>query len=212
MHLPTLDLEGTRALLLTGAAGWAALFVTADTLRLPRKLFGIAKIVTTLLIGCVLLVPSTAEPGRLAAIALGIVLGTIGDAFLLEPKRFFVAGLASFLVGHVAYIVGFWSPRWSLLPLVLVLGGGGALVAALRAKLGSMVAPVAVYMLVISVMAWKAWNWSLFAGVGATFFVVSDALIAIDKFAAPVPARSFLINSTYWIAQALIVLAASGVG
>ncbi|MFN7955609.1 MAG: lysoplasmalogenase [bacterium] len=212
MTFPTLDACTTRALILMGAAGWGLLFITADTLKQSRALFGIAKIVTTLTIGCLLLVPSPAEPWRLAAMAAGIVLGTLGDAFLLEPKRFFVAGLASFLVGHLAYIAGFWSPRWSVLPLVLLLAGGGSVLFAIRSQVGKLLVPVVAYMLVLTFMAWKAWNWSPFAGIGATFFVVSDGLIAIDKFAAPVPARSLAINGTYWIAQALLVLGATGQG
>jgi alkenylglycerophosphocholine/alkenylglycerophosphoethanolamine hydrolase len=39
----------------------------------------------------------------LAALALGIV----GDVFLMLPRDRFVAGLAAFLVGHLAYIAGF---------------------------------------------------------------------------------------------------------
>ncbi len=212
MTFPTLDACATRALILLGAAGWGFLFITADTLRQPRTIFGLAKIVTTLTIGCLLLVPSATEPWRLAAMAVGIVLGTIGDAFLLEPKRFFVAGLASFLVGHFAYIAGLWSPHWSPLPLVLLLAGAGSVLVVIRTKLGSLIGPVIAYMLVLTFMAWKAWNWSPLAGIGATFFVVSDGLIAIDKFARPVPGRSLAINGTYWIAQALLVLAATGQG
>ncbi len=210
--IPVLAARGAAALILVGAAGWAALFITADMLGLGRARFGVAKIVTTLLIGCVLLIPSGAAPKRLTAIAAGIVLGAIGDAFLLDSERFFVPGLGAFLIGHIAYIVGFWSHRWSPLPLVLLLGAGGAVLAAIRAQVGKLMIPVVAYLLTISFMAWKAWNWSPLAGAGATIFMLSDALIAIDKFAARVPARSLAINGTYWVAQALIVLAAVGCG
>ncbi len=38
---------------------------------------------------------------------LALVFSLIGDIWLLAPSRFFMAGLASFLLAHVCYIIGF---------------------------------------------------------------------------------------------------------
>src|SRR5258708_9385391 len=38
-----------------------------------------------------------------------LTAGLAGDVFLMLPNDRFVAGLAAFLVGHLAYIAGFWT-------------------------------------------------------------------------------------------------------
>ncbi len=52
------------------------------------------------------------------------VLSLAGDVFLMLPEKWFVAGLGSFLLGHLAYIVGLQlAPRswvWTAVGLVLV--------------------------------------------------------------------------------------------
>ncbi len=62
-----------------------------------------------------------------------------------------------------------------------------------------------VYAGLIVVMMWSAlmqrdWMW----GVGAVLFVLSDAILAVNKFVSPVPDGSFLIMATYYAAQLLI--------
>jgi len=42
--------------------------------------------------------------------------------------------------------------------------------------------------------------------IGAIFFVISDSLLAINKFANPIPISGFLVMSTYMLAQYLIML------
>ncbi len=79
--------------------------------------------------------------------------------------------------------------------------------------LGAMRLPVTVYALVISTMLFFAFkgslNWKKPAGnyvlLGALFFVMSDSILAFNKFYTPIPYNSFLIMSTYCIAQGLIV-------
>ena len=62
-------------------------------------------------------------------------------------------------------------------------------------------------------MGWQAaelW-WSvrdtaaLLAMLGAILFLVSDSILALDKFRSPLPLRDLLVMSTYYAAQLLIV-------
>ena len=81
--------------------------------------------------------------------------------------------------------------------------------------LGDPVLKIAVgaYVTVISLMAAQAIgravtlgdNASRWVAVGACVFMVSDSLIAINKFVAPVPLSSLWILATYYCAQMLIV-------
>jgi uncharacterized membrane protein YhhN len=83
-----------------------------------------------------------------------LVLSLAGDVFLMLPQDLFVPGLASFLLGHVAYIVGLWIGDTSTVGLVV----GLVLVAVALPVLGvrilgavrsgdepELLAPVAVY-------------------------------------------------------------------
>lgn len=145
-----------------------------------------------------------------------------GDAFLMF-EGFFIAGLASFLLAHLAYIVRlrsdapWFADRRALVAVCAVglamyallwSGGpwGGGLPAGLRA-------PVAAYVLAIALMASQALGrarvqaspaaWRVAAG--ALCFMASDALLATDRFLVPLPARDLLVLSTYYAAQGLMV-------
>ena len=39
------------------------------------------------------------------------------------------------------------------------------------------------------------------AAVGGAFFLCSDALLALDRFSAPIPVASVWVLATYWVAQ-----------
>ena len=81
-------------------------------------------------------------------------------------------------------------------------------------SLGDLKIPVFVYALTISIMllfALKGFmNWhkpaSIYILIGAIIFVASDSLLAFDKFYAPLQYSSFLIMTTYLLAQYLIVI------
>ncbi|QKE84345.1 lysoplasmalogenase [Arthrobacter sp. NEB 688] len=150
------------------------------------------------------------------ALVAALVLGGVGDVFLLgdsEPR--FVAGLAAFLVGHLAYVVAFvrdgldhpaLAAVGAATVLVALAAGRRILPAAARdggAPLGS---AVAVYMLVIAAMAVTGWaTGHPLVAAGVTLFVVSDTLLALDRFVAPRPRARLAVIVTYHAAQALIV-------
>ena len=78
----------------------------------------------------------------------------------------------------------------------LARGGGGALIA-----------PVAVYLVAILTMAVLAANVGVpAAATGAALFVVSDTLLALNRFVRPIPHGDVAVHVTYHLAQMLLVL------
>jgi uncharacterized membrane protein YhhN len=131
---------------------------------------------------------------------------------LLWPREGFLPGLVSFLLAHLAYLVGFTRERrfaasWG--PFVLYAIVAGTILALLWPGVpGALRVPVAVYVACLASMAAQAvvlWRMGVArAGIlalGGALFVTSDALLATNKFGAELPAASFWILSTYWLAQ-----------
>ena len=149
---------------------------------------------------------------------IALVLSLAGDVALLLPERWFVAGLASFLLAHLAYILGMVQLplEWALGALtVLALGAviGPPLLRAVRAGQPSMLGPVAAYLVVISAMAITAWctaePWLI---VAAMAFFASDAMLGWGRFVTPTRERRFdrrvgavAVMITYHAAQACFV-------
>jgi uncharacterized membrane protein YhhN len=154
---------------------------------------------------------------------LGIVLAWAGDVFLLFENKnpsFFLFGLASFLGTHICYIIlfkkliipssGWWSKKaWLWLA---VAGYGIILVTLLWDSLGEMKVPVMVYALCITVMLILSLRlqpgmpkqvWMYFA-IGAGLFVLSDSILALNKFLQPIDFAAPAIMLTYGLAQYFI--------
>lgn len=163
-----------------------------------------------LLVGvAVTLVPE--DESRRAWFVLALVLSLAGDVFLLLPRNLFVAGLASFLLGHVAYIAGFglgeaWP--WILGVAVVAAVVGTPILRALLARgEKELVGPVVAYMAVISVMvACAIGTGDAVAIAGAALFMLSDSLIAWNRFVRPLAWAPVTIMVTYHLAQSGLVL------
>jgi alkylglycerol monooxygenase len=153
------------------------------------------------------------------ALLVGALLFSLGgDVALMLPGNYFIPGLGSFLVAHVFYIAllrqgqGWFPSRKALLG---VLGFGAVMYGALWSSLGDPVMKVAVvaYVSVIAMMAAQAIGRAVvlrdsgarWVAVGACVFMLSDSLIAINKFLTPVPLSPLWILGTYYAAQMLIV-------
>ncbi len=146
----------------------------------------------------------------------GLAFSLAGDCFLMFPG-FFIPGLLSFLVAHLFYITLFkqgqsWFP--SRRALAATLAVGALMYAVLFAGLNPVLrVAVAAYVIVIALMAAQAIGRatvlrdkaSLGVAIGAGFFMLSDALLATNKFAQPLPLAQLWVLSTYYIAQILIV-------
>ncbi len=141
-----------------------------------------------------------------------------GGDVLLMLDDMFTAGLASFLVAHIFYIIAYQktgaaSGELKPLDIIKFVLFGVVLIWILYPGLGGMLIPVLAYALVLLSMGiWAhkrrgATPMTSFVMVstGAMLFVISDGLIAINKFAFEIPAERILVMSTYIAAQYLIV-------
>ncbi len=144
---------------------------------------------------------------------IALVLSLLGDVFLMLPRDAFVAGLSSFLLAHVAYVIGFTrvdDGSWlGVVPVAVVAAVLGArLVRGIRARgQPELVAPVVAYVLTILVMVASAIaSGNALAIVGALFFMTSDAFIGEDRFVRHRSWQPVTIIVTYHVAQALLVV------
>lgn len=126
----------------------------------------------------------------------GLVLAAIGDVLLIpKGKRTFLAGLATFLLGHVAYAIAFAvrgvDLAWALGALALLALASVPVLRWLWPHVDAkMRAPVAAYVTVITAMVALAAGtfgahgnpWIL---AGALGFYLSDLAVARDRFVAP---------------------------
>lgn len=168
--------------------------------------------------------PSTFR--NLIVIALLFSFG--GDTLLMfvtsHGEHFFLMGLGSFLLAHLCYVFAFskyknqiqgWlkSKPIVAIPLVILLVG---FLSYLVPDIGkAMQIPVVVYSLVIMMMVLSAFNlggkinFSIFKILfaGALLFMLSDMMIAINKFKTPLPYSHIAIMLTYLLGQFFIVKA-----
>ena len=145
-----------------------------------------------------------------------LVLSLLGDVFLMLPADRFVAGLASFLLAHVAYTVGFNLHAGTATAFVVasLIVSAVAVVLAVPILRGlragghqALAGPVIAYMVVISAMLVSALaTGNIWAIVGATLFFTSDALIAWNRFVRPLSFAPVAIMVTYHLGQAGLVL------
>lgn len=178
----------------------------------------LSKPAATLLITAMAWRSPSSESVYQRAVIGGLLLSTLGDVFLMLPGDWFVFGLGSFLLAHLAYLGALtrrerlMARRW---PVVLYgLVAGGVLAFLWPSLPEALRLPVLAYVIVLAGMAAQAAAvWLLrrdsatsAAAVGGAFFVVSDATLAIDRFALPFAAASALVLATYWIAQTGIAL------
>lgn len=156
-----------------------------------------------------------------------IFFSLIGDVALMLQgfnENLFIVGLGAFMIAHAAYIFAYQQHRFSgeeraflgiqkfrfSLPIVLA---GTGLITILYPHLGDLKIPVIIYALVLIIMVMQALFrygrtndisfWFVF--VGALLFMVSDSLIAINKFLHDFELAGLLIMSTYMAAQLLII-------
>ncbi|MDZ4708940.1 MAG: lysoplasmalogenase [Saprospiraceae bacterium] len=152
---------------------------------------------------------------------LALVFSTAGDLFLLAEKTknleiYFYLGLGSFLLAQLSYCFSFmrsghhplpviWKAIYPLYYLVFIF----LLIPVLPPVL---LIAVMVYGLSLTAMAWNSWRtltgkgWWAYAGIaGAILFLISDSLLAINRFKTNIPHAGFWIMATYIGAQYLII-------
>jgi len=152
---------------------------------------------------------------------LALVFSLLGDILLMfvdKSPHFFTLGLLAFLTAHIMYVIVFLKHRnkekspVGFIILLLIYATG--LFYFLKDNLGVMLIPVIIYMLVILSMATSSylrinkvniWSYRL-VFIGALFFMISDSILALNKFYQPMPYSNISIMVTYALAQYLIVI------
>lgn len=154
-------------------------------------------------------------------------VGDVALMFVYKNENFFLLGLVGFLITHILYTLAFakvTDPKapalfpkriWVTIPLLIYMG---ALLSLLIPAIYNnehnrqVLIPVLVYTGAISVMVafainrFKRVNDNSFLLVfgGALLFMVSDSIIAINKFLSPFEAAGILIMALYMGGQYLI--------
>ncbi len=159
------------------------------------------------------------RPRQQRLVRAGLLLSLIGDVALLWPAGF-LPGLIAFLLAHLAYLAAFCTPvRLAARPLCFVfyaVVAGGLLFWLWPHVPGALRGPVLAYVLCIAAMAAQAAVWwraahgtadatlARHAAIGGLLFLVSDSLLAFNKFHAPIALAPLWVLATYWLAQGFI--------
>ena len=177
-------------------------------------------LVSTLL-GYFIASTSGQKPAYKKWVIAALLFSIAGDTFLRfagSNNLVFILGLVAFLVAHIGYIACFCSIKKSAgipgkwYPAIAVGLYYFLMMHLLLPQLGALQLPVLVYGLAISLMLLTAaWLFPManrqaaqYFLTGAVLFVLSDSVLAIDKFYRPQPWAGWIIMSTYVLAQWLL--------
>ncbi|MFF1877597.1 lysoplasmalogenase [Leifsonia sp. NPDC058230] len=193
-------------------------YTVVGILHLLALFFGseaVSTITKPLLMPALLLALLWALPRRRGEVALlgslAIVSGWLGDLSLMDAGIGFLIGLAFFLLGHLAYLVLFWRrmrirrrPQWWA---AIYLVWWVALIGILAPHAGPLLAPLAVYGLVLGALAVSGSACNRWIAIGSASFLVSDSLLGFDRFLPGFALWQvdFLIMLTYLAGQGLMV-------
>ena len=169
---------------------------------------------------------TTQKSGKENFVRAALLFSLVGDCLLLFASRmelYFILGLLAFLLAHANYSIAFYKALKSnvhkpsksevllcILPfLVIVIGS----ILFFNNTLGALFVPVVIYMIVIGTMgalasmrfkAVSRFSYSLVL-LGAVLFIVSDFILAYNKFYQEIRYSGFYIMLTYLLAQLFIV-------
>ena len=150
---------------------------------------------------------------------LALVFSFFGDVFLLfSEELFFMLGLGSFLVAHVLFIKLVLNRISTIKPTKLVISSIPSVVVfavllfILKDSLNALLIPVIIYGLAISTFGAVSLldylqtksQQSLWMLLGAIVFILSDSILALNKFYVSTAIFEILIMVTYIIAQYFI--------
>ncbi|RZM27294.1 MAG: lysoplasmalogenase [Pedobacter sp.] len=175
----------------------------------------------------IMLAISTSLKGRFhKRLFTGLFFALSGDILLMFSagrQAYFIYGLLAFLIGHIFYISAFYldfrsapelDKKGARIAIIICSIIGMGFYIYIRESLGILKLPVMAYIFVISFMMMMASFRNLRVNAisfrlilfGAMFFLISDSLLAYNKFVQPFSYANLLIMATYMIAQYLITI------
>ena len=199
---------------LAAASGAAA--ILADRKKIWKLIYLFRPLTLVLILAVALCGRAGPAPFKLR-ILLGLTACLAGDVFMMLKEKKFIEGLVAFLFGHLFYISAFLTVTrlkvdfGTVLPLFIF---AAAMMTILFPHLGKMKLPVSFYILVITVMGGLAIQRYVDIGGTAAFrafaaavlFIVSDSILAVNRFVRPFPWAQTGILGTYFAAQLLFAL------
>ena len=155
-------------------------------------------------------------------VLLALFFSWVGDVLLMfdrDGTLYFILGLSAFLLAHIFYILFFnkvrttemISAKWGYFLIVVLYYG--LFITFINPYLGDMHIPVKVYAVVISSMFLLSMHMlhlknrksGILMMLGALLFVISDSVLAINRFYSAFEGAGFIIMLTYGLAQLLII-------
>jgi uncharacterized membrane protein YhhN len=184
--------------------------------RQNARLEYVAKPLATLFFLLVAASAQTDQKAPQVLLMVALVCCILGDVFLVLPRDAFVPGLASFAVAQLLLTASFAAQDPTanrlLVGIVVAVPVVGFLArrfvgALLRFGRRELVAPVVVYMVVITLMVVSSVAGGTTSGVvGAIAFMASDSLIAETRFVRTREWHGVAIMVTYHLALAGLVI------
>jgi uncharacterized membrane protein YhhN len=159
-------------------------------------------------------------------VCFALLFSFLGDVLLVKNgSLYFMLGIAAFLIAHIFYIILFCRIQPFTKSNSVFIFISGAVILCYVTLLDflfwpditqqNLAIPVVTYSMVLGAMLFTALNVINKKGVlkkiilslvcGAALFVVSDSIIAFNKFYLSVPLNGFYVMGTYCLAQFLIV-------
>ena len=202
------------------AAHLSGIYFAIDVLQVITK-----PLIVIFLVGYFLTALKTQTDPVKKWILAALFFSWAGDILLIfQPTsvKFFLAGLVSFLFAHIFYIIFFHiirireniKSKWLLLLIVVIYYG--SMISFLSPYLNNLKLPVRIYGAFISFMFMlamymlfiknkSAGRWMM---IGALLFLISDSVLAINKFYLSFEWSGIIIMLTYGLAQLFIALGA----
>jgi len=143
-------------------------------------------------------------------LSIGLIFGSIGDILLTNSEEiFFILGLGSFLIGHIFYIIYFiknyqYNLKGLILSIFIIIASIGLSFILIPALSKNFLLPVLIYIITITIMTISTTfykNFNFIVITGAILFLISDTIIAWNKFIHPIPHSHLYIMILYYLGQ-----------
>jgi len=195
----------------------ASIHIRAEYQNNRRLIYIFKPLTTSLIILSAFMQPVEVSHYYKTMIIMGLFFSLSGDIFLMLPDDRFIAGLLSFLITHIFYILAFISD--SVFPpiLTLLIPGLLAIIIVLKFLLphtGDKTIAVIIYAAILVLLYWQSagrfstslTHSALTAFIGSILFIFSDSTLVIDRFIRKFKGARLLVLTSYFASQLLITV------